>query len=166
DRQVAIFSQVKGAIRDIGEERDNTVIMYKKKYHWSWFIPLDEETTSVGVVVPNEYFQGKKETKHDFLTRELSDLHPDLARRTPDKQLVEEGRAIPNYSYHIKQFTGKGFICIGDAHRFIDPIFSFGLYFTMREASFAAKSIAAYFAGAGCDDPNPFAAHQTKCECG
>jgi flavin-dependent dehydrogenase len=166
DRQVAIFSHVAGAVRDPGKVRDNTIILYKKKFHWAWFIPIDDEITSVGVVVPNEYFQSRKESKHDFLTRELSELHPELSRRVPDKRLVEEARAIPNYSYHVKQFTGKGFICIGDAHRFIDPIFSFGLYFTMREANFAAKIIADYFAGAGRDDPNPFAAHQRKCECG
>jgi flavin-dependent dehydrogenase len=166
DRQVAIFSQVAGAVRDPGKERDNTIILYKKRFHWAWFIPIDDEITSIGVVVPNEYFMSQKESKHDFLVRELNELHPELSRRTPDKRLVEEARAIPNYSYHIRRFTGKGFICIGDAHRFIDPIFSFGLYFTMREANFAAQAVADYFAGAGRDDSNPFAEHQQKCEGG
>ena len=165
-RQVAIFSQVTGAIREPGEIRDNTIILYKQRFHWAWLIPIDDEIVSVGVVVPNEYFQSRKESKHDFLVRELTELHPELSRRVPDKRLVEEARAIPNYSYHIKQFTGKGYICIGDAHRFIDPIFSFGLYLTIREASFAADSIGKYFAGAGRDEPNPFAAHQCLCEGG
>lgn len=165
-RQVAIFSQVVGAIREPGEIRDNTVILYKQRFHWAWLIPIDDEVVSVGVVVPNEYFQSKQESKHDFLVRELSELHPELSRRVPDKRLVEEARAIPNYSYHIKQFTGKGYICIGDAHRFIDPIFSFGLYLTIREAAFAADTIADYFAGAGRDEPNPFLAHQRLCEGG
>jgi hypothetical protein len=40
---------------------------------------------------------------------------------------------IPNYSYQVKAFCGKGFMCLGDAHRFIDPIFSFGLTVTMRD---------------------------------
>jgi flavin-dependent dehydrogenase len=165
-RQVAIFSQVAGAIREPGEIRDNTIILYKQRFHWAWLIPIDDEVVSVGVVVPNEYFQSRNESKHDFLVRELSELHPELSRRTPDKRLVEEARAIPNYSYHIKQFTGKGYICIGDAHRFIDPIFSFGLYLTIREASFAADAIADYFAGAGRDEANPFADHQSLCEGG
>jgi flavin-dependent dehydrogenase len=165
-KQVAIFSQVAGAIREPGEIRDNTIILYKQKFHWAWLIPIDDEAVSVGVVVPNEYFQSKKESKHDFLVRELSEMHPELSRRVPDKRLVEEARAIPNYSYHIKQFTGKGYICIGDAHRFIDPIFSFGLFLTVREASFAAQAIADYFAGAGRDESNPFAQHQELCESG
>jgi flavin-dependent dehydrogenase len=165
-RQVAIFSQVTGAIREPGVIRDNTIILYKQQFHWAWMIPIDDEVMSVGVVVPNEYFQSKKESKHDFLVRELAELHPELSRRVPDKRLVEEARAIPNYSFHIKEFTGKGFICIGDAHRFIDPIFSFGLFLSVGEANLAARAIADYFAGAGRDEPNPFAAHQRKCEGG
>ncbi|HEY4273459.1 MAG TPA: hypothetical protein VGM65_15780 [Candidatus Udaeobacter sp.] len=56
----------------------------------------------------------------------------------PELNLVEQVHVIPNYSYQVRGFCGKGFICIGDAHRFIDPIFSFGLTVTMREAEFAA----------------------------
>src|SRR5262245_58629885 len=40
-RQVAIFSQVAGAIRDPSTEPDNTIILYKQKFHWAWLIPLD-----------------------------------------------------------------------------------------------------------------------------
>jgi flavin-dependent dehydrogenase len=57
-------------------------------------------------------------------------------------------------------------MCIGDSHRFIDPIFSFGLTVAMREAQFAAPVIRAYLGGARRDQPNPFAEHQLFCEQG
>ena len=57
-------------------------------------------------------------------------------------------------------------MCIGDSHRFIDPIFSFGLTVAMREAQFAAPVIRAYLGGANRDKPNPFAEHQLFCEKG
>ena len=41
--------------------RTNTLIFYQKKYHWGWFIPLDEEIVSVGIVIPSAYFLGKGE---------------------------------------------------------------------------------------------------------
>ena len=57
DKQVAFFSQVTGAVRGSdtsGENaKDNTVIFYAKKFHWSWFIPLDKDVVSVGMVTPN-----------------------------------------------------------------------------------------------------------------
>jgi flavin-dependent dehydrogenase len=170
DRQIAIFSQVASAIRDNGGTRDthkdNTLIFYQQKYHWAWFIPLDEEVVSVGVVIPAAYFLEKKESKRDFYLRELREIHPELSGRIPEIRLVEDVHVIPNYSFQVKAFCGKGFMCIGDSHRFIDPIFSFGLTVAMREAQFAAPVIHAYLGGANRDRPNPFADHQLFCEQG
>src|SRR5262249_39716308 len=157
-------------VRDNGGTRethpDNTLILYWKKFHWAWFIPLDNEVVSVGIVVPSAYFLDKKESPREFLIREYRELHPELSRRIPDIKLVEDVHVIPNYSFQVKQFCGKGFMCIGDAHRFIDPIFSFGLTVTMREAQFAAPIIKAYLGGANRDAANPFAGHQLFCERG
>jgi 1H-pyrrole-2-carbonyl-[peptidyl-carrier protein] brominase len=170
DKQIAIFSQVTGAIRNEGGSReksqDNAIIFYQKKYHWAWFIPIDENVVSVGVVIPSAYFLDKKESRRDFLVRELHELHPELARRIPEINLTEDVHVIPNYSYQVKKFTGKGYICIGDAHRFIDPIFSFGVTVAMREAQFAAPAIRAYLEGKDRDKRNPFADYQLWCEKG
>ncbi|MCI0574996.1 MAG: tryptophan 7-halogenase [Chloroflexi bacterium] len=170
DKQIAIFSQIANGIRDDGETRDtqpdNTLIFYQKKYHWAWWIPLDDEVVSVGVVSPAAYFLEQKESKAEFLKRELYELHSELKRRIPELELIEETRSIPNYSFQVKRFCGKGFICIGDAHRFIDPIFSFGLYVTMKEAQYAAPRVRAYLEGANRDADNPFAEHQVLCEKG
>jgi flavin-dependent dehydrogenase len=170
DKQVAIFSQVEGGIRDSGGSRDtqpgNTLIFYKAKYHWAWWIPIDDETVSVGVVSPSAYFKAHSESRADYLTRELGELHPELSRRLPEVKLVEATRPFPNYSYQVRDFCGKGYVCIGDAHRFIDPIFSFGLFATMQEAQFVAPVVKAYLEGANRDAPNPFAAYQLHCEQG
>lgn len=170
DKQIAIFSQVRGAIRDHDgtrqKHKDNTIIFYKKKYHWAWFIPLDEDVVSVGIVIPSSYFLDRKETPHDFYVRELHELHPLLAARIPEIELAEAVHVIPNYSFQVKNFCGRGFMCIGDSHRFIDPIFSFGLTVAMREAQFAAPVIRSYLNGENRDAANPFAAHQLRCEKG
>ncbi len=174
DKQIAIFSQVAGAIRDEGtnketdrqNHKDNTVILYQQKFHWAWFIPLDEEVVSVGVVVPSAYFLEKGEGKRDFLVRELHELNPELKRRIPEIKLVEDVHVIPNYSYQVKGFCGKGFVCIGDAHRFIDPIFSFGVTVSMREGQFVAPLIKEYLNGKNRDAANPFADHELFCEKG
>ena len=170
DRQIAIFSQVSNTIRDSGNTRDtakdNTLIFYQEKFHWAWFIPLDEEVVSVGVVNPSAYYLEKRQSPKDFLIRELHELNPELKRRIPDVKLVEETRSVVNYSYQVRRFTGKGFICVGDAHRFTDPIFAFGLYATMKEAGLAAEAVKDYLNGVDRDQPNPFARHQLLCERG
>lgn len=170
DKQVAIFSQVANPVRDNGDtrefHRDNTLIFYKSKFHWAWLIPLTDDTVSVGVVAPGAYFASRKESKADYLRRELMELNPELARRVEGCELIEEARAIPNYSYHCSTFTGPGWMAIGDAHRFIDPIFSFGLFVSMREAQLAAPEIARYLGGERRGTGNPFRAHEATLERG
>ncbi|HKT21788.1 MAG TPA: NAD(P)/FAD-dependent oxidoreductase, partial [Nitrososphaerales archaeon] len=170
DKQTAFFSQVTDAVRGEGTTReddpDNAIIFYNEKYHWSWFIPISENTVSVGVVAPAAYFHGKQETPRDFLTRELSELNPALPRYVPKVKLTEDMHVIPNWSYQVRRFTGKGYICIGDAHRFIDPIFSFGLTVTMREGQLAAPLVREYLEGKDRRDPRPFADYERRMEMG
>jgi flavin-dependent dehydrogenase len=170
DKQIAFFSQVIDTVRDDGGSReddpDNTVIFYQQKYHWSWFIPIEGNVVSVGVVAPAAYFIDKKESRKEFLKRELHELNPVIQRYIPDIKMVDEVRVIPNYSFQVRRFTGKGYICIGDAHRFIDPIFSFGLTVTMWEARFAAPIIKEYLGGKNRNDPRPFAEYEKFCERG
>ena len=170
DKQVAFFSHTRGAIRDTGASGelapDNTHIFYHKKFHWSWFIPVDKDVMSVGMVTPRAKFIEKKQTPEEYYRSELFNINPEIGRRLPRLDMVEKVHVIPNYSYQVRGFCGKGFICIGDAHRFIDPIFSFGLTVTMREAEFAAPLVRQYLAGELDDEENPFAAHQMLCEKG
>lgn len=164
DKQLAIFSHVTGAERDQGDRHDSTIIYYRERHHWAWFIPIDSQTVSVGVVTPSDYFTARRESKRDFLLREFRELNVKLAERVADATLVEDVRAISNYSYHVRNYTGKGFVCVGDSHRFIDPVFSYGLYFAVKEAEKAADAVERYLAGENRDATNPFAAHQDLCE--
>lgn len=163
-RQIAIYSHVKNAQRG---EQDNTLIFYEKENHWAWFIPIDEETVSIGVVTPSDYYRASGEDMRDFYLREMQKISPELTKRVPNVSLVEDVRATSNYSYQIRDFTGKGFLCVGDAHRFIDPIFSFGLQFALVEGRMAAQVIADYLQkGVGRDQENPFAEYERMCEMG
>src|SRR5208283_1732505 len=170
DKQIAFFSQVVDTVRDDGSSRetdpDNAIIFYQKKYHWSWFIPIESNVVRVGVVTPSAYFFVKKESRKAFLTREFHELNPVFKRYIPEIKMVEDVHVIPNYSYQVRGFTGKGYICIGDSHRFIDPIFSFGLTVTMREAQFAAPLIREYLEGKHRDESRPFAEYEKFCEQG
>lgn len=166
DKQIAIFSRVAGADRGGMAHGGDTWLFYQKKHHWCWFIPLTDEIVSVGAVIPAAYFKEQGESKTDFLRRELHELNPELKRRLPDNRLLEPVRSIANYSYQTHRFTGKGFICVGDAHRFIDPIYSFGLCISLAEAKAAADAVKDNLNGKGRDDANPFATYEIERERG
>lgn len=146
DAQIAIFTHVQGADRGTSDEPDNTVIVYKEPNHWSWFIPIDSDIVSVGVVVPAAYFRAQNESLDDFMAREFRELNPELTWRVDSAEMVIEPKVISNYSYHVERYVGPGWLCVGDSHQFVDPVFSFGVHFAMHEGWKAAKEIKAFFA--------------------
>lgn len=166
DRQVAIFAHFESVDRNSPNGPTNTHIFYQRRNHWAWMIPIDDTVTSIGVVVPSSYFTACRESKSAFLLRELTELNPELITRTADARLVGEVRASSNYSYEVHGFTGPNYLAIGDAHRFTDPIFSFGVHLTMNEGRIAAEHIANYMDGFGRDAANPFAAYESYVEMG
>jgi 2-polyprenyl-6-methoxyphenol hydroxylase-like FAD-dependent oxidoreductase len=66
----------------------------------------------------------------------------------------------------MRNFTGDGFLCVGDAHRFIDPIFSFGVYFAIKEAGFAANAIIQALQENETPAPDAFSAYERLVERG
>ena len=91
-------------------------------------------------------------------------MTPVLSDRLPDLTPQEPIHAIPNFSYRVRDYTGKGFLCVGDAHRFIDPIFAYGVYFGIQEGQFAADAIAKHLSGEVKTNGNPFADFEALCD--
>ena len=166
DNQVAIYSQVAGGIRNVDGEKDNTLILYRQRNHWAWFIPINDDVVSVGVVVPSEYFKDKNESREEFFLREVHEINPELKRRIPEIKLLEKVRASSNYSYAIDRFAGNGFLCVGDSHRFIDPVFSFGLHLAVHEAELASQEIEKFIKSDEAMSENTFDEYQKTCNLG
>lgn len=140
-KQVAVFAQFENVDRSVAPETGDTVIYYGSKDNWAWSIPLEEGITSIGCVQPVSVLKQSGFTPEAFMEQQLRTLHPRLAEATAHAVRVTETWKMANYSYRIDDFAGNGFLCIGDAHRFLDPIFSFGVYMGMKEADMAATAI-------------------------
>ncbi|MCI0581163.1 MAG: NAD(P)/FAD-dependent oxidoreductase [Chloroflexi bacterium] len=162
-RQVAVFTQFKDALRDPGDMGNNTFLFYSELHHWAWFIPLSPDVTSVGVVMPAHRLKAAGSASA-ALAWGLENINPDLRRRVAGRERVEEIRTITNYSYKVDPFVGNGWLCIGDAHRFIDPIFSFGASLAMLEAKAASRAILTALATG--DWTAPFAEYIALCNRG
>jgi FADH2 O2-dependent halogenase len=107
---------------------------------WVWQIPITDSITSVGVVTQKKHFAKSRESREKFFwdciaTR--SELYENLKAAKQVTPFREEG----DYSYAIKQICGDRFVIIGDAARFVDPIFSTGVSIALNSARFASKDI-------------------------
>jgi FADH2 O2-dependent halogenase len=107
---------------------------------WVWQIPITDTVTSIGVVTQKKNFPKSKELREQFFW-ECVDSRPELGgalrRAKQMRPFKEEG----DYSYAMKQICGDRFLMIGDAARFVDPIFSTGVSIALNSARFASRDI-------------------------
>jgi 1H-pyrrole-2-carbonyl-[peptidyl-carrier protein] brominase len=152
-KQIAVFSHFEDVERDPGDMGQVTTIFYSKINHWAWIIPISSTVDSIGIVIPTDAYQGAGRSPQDALDWGIRSINPELRRRLEKARQVESVMACRDYSYEVTPFVGDGWLCIGDSHRFIDPIFSFGVSFGMTEAIEAARAIADSLQDKGSADP-------------
>jgi ABC-type nitrate/sulfonate/bicarbonate transport system ATPase subunit/flavin-dependent dehydrogenase len=107
---------------------------------WAWQIPITDGVTSVGVVCESDAFPKAGEDLDSFFAASISSspaLAGRMARARPLHALQREG----NYSYAMERLAGDGWLLIGDAARFVDPLFSSGLSVAAESARAAASAI-------------------------
>jgi flavin-dependent dehydrogenase len=140
-KKAAIWGYYKNAMRDEGDNGGATIIMHtEQKDSWFWFIPLSDDVTSIGCVGDNDYML---KTGLDTEARYQLELDrcPGLQSRLENAERVGKLHVAKEYSYWTKQHSGDGWVLIGDAFGFIDPIYSSGVYFALVMGEKAADSV-------------------------
>jgi FADH2 O2-dependent halogenase len=107
---------------------------------WVWQIPITKDITSIGVVTQKKNFAAKKEDREKFFWECLNsrpELHDALRAAKRVRPFSDEG----DYSYAMKQLAGDRCVLVGDAGRFVDPIFSTGVSIALTCSRFASRDI-------------------------
>jgi flavin-dependent dehydrogenase len=139
-QSAAIFGHFRGAECRPGEDAGN-ISIYRFEHGWMWMIPLPDGVMSIGAVCRPAYLKQRKGKSVDFLLETLQQ-NADLGRRIERAKLIgEEVRVTGNYSYDSAQMGGPGWVMIGDAFAFLDPVFSSGVYLAMSGAEQAVTVV-------------------------
>jgi flavin-dependent dehydrogenase len=140
-QSAAIFSHFSGVERRPGEDAGN-ISVYNFEHGWCWFIPLREGVMSVGCVCRPEYLKQRRGRNEAFLLETLQQM-PNAWARMATAERVSDVRVTGNYSYTCSQTAGPGWVMVGDAYAFVDPVFSSGVYLAMHSGQRAAVMTAA-----------------------
>ena len=137
-----IWGYFKGARRDQGRDEGATLIMQTaEKKSWFWYIPLPEDIVSVGCTGDMPYmFGGDNGSVSDVFAREL-DRCPAMKERLSNSTQVDRFLTTRDFSYYAGQAAGPGWMLVGDAFGFIDPVYSSGVFLALRGGEFAADTI-------------------------
>jgi hypothetical protein len=142
----AIWTYWEGAYRDVGRDEGATlVIQTGNRKGWFWYIPLHDNVVSVGVVGPFDYLFKGRDSYAQTYEHEV-DGCPGVKERVAPARRVTGHFATKDYSYRSKQVAGDGWVLVGDAFGFLDPLYSSGVLLALKSGEMAADAIMEGFA--------------------
>jgi flavin-dependent dehydrogenase len=144
----AIWTYWEGAYRDTGRDEGATMVLQTAdKQGWFWYIPLHDNIVSVGVVAPFDYLFKNRSGSHEDTYREEVDACPAVGKRVRNATRKTGYFVTRDYSYRSKQVAGDGWVLVGDAFGFLDPLYSSGVLLALKSGELAADAICDGLAG-------------------
>ncbi|TNF72175.1 MAG: NAD(P)/FAD-dependent oxidoreductase [Acidobacteria bacterium] len=116
-------------------------VISRRDLSWLWLIPLSDELTSVGAVVPKEVLRRANERNKEDAFLKLLSSTPVVASQMQAARRTTEVRHEADFSYSCIQYVGDRWLLAGDAGSFLDPVFSTGVQLALEAGEQAAKAV-------------------------
>lgn len=149
--RTALWTHWDGANFIGGLQEGLSLIVYLggDKKGWIWIFPLSTDRVTVGVVLNNEYIRQEKSKFQDANVEDwgmslyLQELGYSsfAARVLEDAEVTQPLTVEGDYSYYVEKKYGDNFALIGDASTFIDPIFSSGIFLSMKGSKLVSEAV-------------------------
>ena len=137
----AIWSYFEGAHRDTGKDEGATMVLQTPdKKGWFWYIPLHDNSVSVGVVSPFDYLFKSRVSFEQTFNEEVART-PSVKTRIEGAKRVTGYFATKDFSYRASRASGDGWVLVGDAWGFLDPLYSSGVLLALKSGELAADAI-------------------------
>ena len=146
-KKASLFTHFEGGVRDTGIDEGATLILHtENKDSWFWYIPLPYDRVSVGVVGELDHLIQNRRSRNDGLDpqkifeEELEKCAPLKPRIQNAKQLFP-AQVTKDFSYRARRIAGEGWVLVGDAFGFLDPVYSTGLFLALKSGEMASDAI-------------------------
>ena len=139
-KRAAVFAHYEGVPRPPGKQAGD-ILLPIDDVVWYWIIPFSDGTASVGAVFDPAATRGPEGESLESRFERL------IARSGRMPNLLAGGRrtskvfGISDYSAASARLAGDGYVLIGDAATFLDPVFSTGVFLAMATGERAARAI-------------------------
>jgi flavin-dependent dehydrogenase len=132
----AVYAHWRGVQMQLGEQ-PGFITIHLATDGWFWMIPLPDGVMSIGFVGNADVFKGRRGSAQDLYLERLR-RSPTAAARMHGAERVSDITATGNYSYRATAGHGAGWMAIGDAFAFLDPVFSSGVLLAMNAGELGA----------------------------
>ena len=147
-RHVALFGHYHGGpttlpdvLNDMEPTDAGNVYVVAVEDGWLWHIPLAGGLRSIGLVTDPERIRGMTRTERRAYWQQQVESCEEF------EQLLEGGRwagdfdIVTDWSFICRQFHGSGYLLVGDAACFVDPILASGIALALQGVLRATKAI-------------------------
>jgi halogenation protein CepH len=140
-QNLAVYAYFAGAQRLPAPDETN-ILVESYPHGWFWNIPLHTGWMSVGAVVDS--LTGQEGMRHGgpqrFLMEQIGQA-PYTRQMLAEAQLLYGPFVIKDWSYVSDEVVGDGYILVGDAACFVDPLFSSGVHLALMAGVLAAAYV-------------------------
>lgn len=137
------FTHFKDLNRPGGIDGNRITVVVHEQRTWIWIIPFSNGITSVGFVSDPEFFDQFPENPIERMKKLVeTDVH--TKERFGSAEMIFNPRTIEGYSISTKQLYGTGYVLVGNATEFLDPVFSSGVTFAMESGNKAGKLVSKF----------------------
>jgi flavin-dependent dehydrogenase len=155
------FAHIRDPKRPEGIEGNRITAVVHRQNVWIWIIPFSNGNTSVGFVGDPAFYA---EFPEDDVQRmkALVDSCDLIKERFEGQEMALSPRTIEGYAITSTKFFDKGYVTVGNATEFLDPIFSSGVTFAMESGSTAAKLVSRKLKGESVDFQTEYVDHMMQ----
>ena len=140
-RKVALFAHYEGIPRPKGKRGGDIRIVSRDDMGWVWFIPLENDTTSVGVVLDQDVYAALPRVGPEAALERHLEESPEAMRWMQSARKITPAQVEGDFSYDTKAYAGDRWLLVGDAAAFLDPVFSTGVTLAMLSGQEAAEAL-------------------------
>jgi flavin-dependent dehydrogenase len=140
-QNLAVYGYFAGAQR-LPAPDDTNIFIEAYPHGWLWNIPLHTGWMSVGAVVDSHTGQEGLRCRgpQRFLREQLAQA-PYTAQMLHNASLAAGPFVVKDWSYTSDHIVGDGYILVGDAACFVDPLFSSGVHLALMAGVLAAAYV-------------------------
>ena len=141
-KRISMFSYFENGRRDEGiDEGVTRAVKIRDDLGWFWYIPLPDNQVSVGVVAePWVLYEGRERDLEKIFDEEIS-LSPWISDRLSEATRIMDVKVLSDFSYRSRRMAGDGWVLVGDAFGFVEPIYASGVFLALVSGEMAADAI-------------------------
>ena len=159
-KRAAIFAHYAGIVWPEGN-RPGDILLPIDKGVWYWIIPFSDGTCSVGGVfdpVEVRFAGSSVEARYE----EMLARSPRMTEFLRGARRTSGVHGVSDYSAVSTRMGGDGWVLVGDAATFLDPVFSTGVFLAMSTGERAGAAIERALARRGRVDERDFRAYERQ----